>query len=87
MTGRRRISRFLLQDSEDALRRVSGLLDDAPATVAPGASPFDLHMALGMLDRIYELESAADAHATGLPDRPASAGDYPPGASPERSRP
>lgn len=65
MIRHRRLSRHLLEDSEDALRRVAAMLDDALS-----ASPFDLHMALGMLDRVYELESAADAHAVGVPDRP-----------------
>lgn len=55
------LARHLLEHSEDALRTVSGLLDDASPAHGSGPSSFDLHMALGLLDRIYELESAADA--------------------------
>jgi hypothetical protein len=51
----------LLQDSDDALRTVVGLLDDvAPDLAGPAASPLDLHLAIAILDRIYELESASE---------------------------
>lgn len=56
------LSPDLLRESDDALKTVVGLLDDmAPPLRGPGASPLDLHLALGLLDRIYALESAADA--------------------------
>lgn len=65
MIQRPPLARHLLEDSEDALRTVSGLLDDASPTFGAGASSLDLHMALGLLDRIYELESAPDADRFG----------------------
>lgn len=62
MIQRAPLSPSLLQESHDALTAVMGLLDDvAPLLRGPGASPFDLHLALGLLDRIYALESAVDA--------------------------
>lgn len=87
MIRHRRLSRHLLEDSEDALRRVSRLLDDAPGLTVHGASAFDLHMALGMLDRVYELECAADAPAGGAADRPRLQGDSLVGDPPERPGP
>lgn len=61
MIQRAPLSPELLQDSDDTLRAVVGLLDDvAPARRGPGASPLDLHLAIAVLDRIYEIESADD---------------------------
>lgn len=60
MIHRPPLARHLLEDSADALRTVSGLLDDASHAHMAGATSLDLHMAIGLLDRIYELEVAAD---------------------------
>jgi len=60
------LSPDLLRESDDALKAVVGILDDvSPPRRGPSASPLDLHLALGLLDRIYALESAADADDPG----------------------
>lgn len=61
MIQRPPLSPYLLQDSDDALRTVAGLLEDVSPPHGSGASSLDLHMALGLLDRVYEIEAAADA--------------------------
>ena len=61
MIQRAPLSHELLQDSDDALRTVVGLLDDvAPARRGSVSSPLDLHLAIALLDRIYEIESASE---------------------------
>lgn len=62
MIRRAPLSLDLLQESHDALKAVVGILDDvSPALRGPRSTPLDLHLALGLLDRIYALESAVDA--------------------------
>lgn len=57
MIQRSPLSDDLLLESDDTLRTVVGLLDDvAPVRHGPAASPMDLHLALAILDRIYEIE-------------------------------
>jgi hypothetical protein len=54
------LSHELLQDSNDTLRTVVGLLDDvAPQLDGPASSPLDIHLAIAVLDRMYEIESAS----------------------------
>lgn len=65
MIQRAPLSHDLLQDSDDALRAVVGLLDDvAPVPGPSNPSPLDLHLAIAVLDRIYEFESASDPGST-----------------------
>lgn len=61
MVQRAPLSHDLLHDSDDTLRTVVGLLDDvAPTRHGTAASPLDLHLAIAVLDRIYEIESARE---------------------------
>jgi hypothetical protein len=51
----------LLEDSDDALRTVVGLLDDvAPECEGQAPSPLDLHLAIAILDRVYEIQSTGE---------------------------
>ncbi len=63
MIQRSPLSNDLLLESDDALRTVVGLLDDvAPVRQGPSSSPLDLHLALAILDRIYEMEGDSASH-------------------------
>ncbi len=61
MIRRARFTDDLLRESDDALRVVVGLLDDVAPTPRPGpSSALDLHLALGLLDQIYAVESGRE---------------------------
>ncbi len=61
MIQRAPLSHELLQDSNDALRTVVGLLDDvAPPRDGTATSPLDIHLAIAVLDRMYEIESEGE---------------------------
>lgn len=61
MIQRAPLSHELLQDSNDALRTVVGLLDDvAPPRDGTPTSPLDIHLAIAVLDRMYEIESESE---------------------------